>query len=77
VTKERIVFECQNCGGQFPKWSGQCGECGKWNSLVESVVNRGRAIGSRQQGTVEEVRVTKSCMEKQGLESWIEFWEAD
>jgi DNA repair protein RadA/Sms len=59
VTKERIVFECQNCGGQFPKWSGQCGECGKWNSLVESVVNRGRAIGSRQQGTVEEVKAVE------------------
>jgi len=59
VAKERVVFECQNCGGQFPKWSGQCGECGKWNSLVESVANRGPATGGRQQGTVEEVKAVE------------------
>lgn len=59
MAKERVVFECQNCGGQFPKWSGQCGECGKWNSLVESVANRGPATGGRQQGTVEEVKAVE------------------
>jgi DNA repair protein RadA/Sms len=35
VAKQRTVFVCQQCGAQFPKWSGQCPDCGAWNSLVE------------------------------------------
>jgi DNA repair protein RadA/Sms len=31
----RIVFVCQECGAQAPKWMGRCAECGAWNSLVE------------------------------------------
>ncbi len=41
--KSNIVYECRSCGAQSPKWAGQCPECGKWNTLTESVdvsVNR-------------------------------------
>src|SRR3982751_753722 len=31
----KIVFSCQECGAQAPKWMGRCPECGAWNSLVE------------------------------------------
>src|SRR6188508_1974261 len=31
----KVVFVCQECGAQAPKWMGRCGECGAWNSLVE------------------------------------------
>ena len=31
----RVVFVCQECGAQSPKWMGKCVECGAWNSLVE------------------------------------------
>jgi DNA repair protein RadA/Sms len=31
----RIVFACQDCGAQFPKWMGRCADCGAWNTLVE------------------------------------------
>jgi DNA repair protein RadA/Sms len=33
------VFSCQNCGAQFPKWSGRCLECGKWGSLKEELID--------------------------------------
>src|SRR5688500_1216147 len=33
--KEKVVFVCQECGAQSPKWMGRCAECGAWNSLVE------------------------------------------
>jgi DNA repair protein RadA/Sms len=33
--KEKVVFVCQECGAQSPKWMGRCTECGAWNSLVE------------------------------------------
>ncbi len=33
------VWECQSCGGQFPKWAGKCPDCNAWTSLVETVVS--------------------------------------
>src|SRR5215831_6843271 len=31
----KAVFVCQECGAQSAKWSGQCKDCGAWNSFVE------------------------------------------
>ncbi len=31
----RVVYVCQSCGAQQPRWLGKCPECGEWNSLVE------------------------------------------
>jgi DNA repair protein RadA/Sms len=31
----RVVYVCQHCGAQQPKWMGKCPDCGEWNSLVE------------------------------------------
>ena len=38
MAKSSIVYECSNCGAQSPKWGGQCSECGKWNTMEESVM---------------------------------------
>ena len=37
----KVVFACQECGAQSPKWLGRCPECGAWNALTEE-----RAPGS-------------------------------
>jgi DNA repair protein RadA/Sms len=31
----KIVYCCQACGYQSPKWMGKCPECGTWDSIVE------------------------------------------
>ena len=31
----RTVFVCQTCGSRSRKWTGQCPDCGEWNTLVE------------------------------------------
>src|ERR1043165_8458322 len=31
----KVVFVCQECGAQAPKWAGRCTDCGAWNSMVE------------------------------------------
>src|SRR5438876_2865429 len=31
----KLVFVCQQCGAQQPKWMGKCADCGDWNTLVE------------------------------------------
>ena len=35
--KEKTVYVCNECGATSPKWAGQCGDCGAWNSLSETV----------------------------------------
>lgn len=34
----KVIYSCSQCGAQFPKWMGQCSDCGAWNSLVEDVM---------------------------------------
>ncbi len=34
-SSSKTVFLCSDCGAQNLKWSGQCGDCGAWNTLVE------------------------------------------
>lgn len=36
MSKSKTSFVCQNCGAHFGKWSGQCSDCGEWNTLVEA-----------------------------------------
>ena len=36
MTKARTVYVCTECGAQASKWSGQCGDCGAWNTLQEA-----------------------------------------
>jgi DNA repair protein RadA/Sms len=43
----KTVYTCTQCGAQAPKWAGQCGECGAWNSLVEEVQ---RPVAPRKRG---------------------------
>ncbi|MEA5444652.1 DNA repair protein RadA [Gammaproteobacteria bacterium AB-CW1] len=38
MARARTVYECENCGAQAPKWSGQCMDCGAWNTLSEAVI---------------------------------------
>jgi DNA repair protein RadA/Sms len=35
MAKAKASYACAQCGGRFPKWSGQCPDCGAWNSLEE------------------------------------------
>lgn len=47
MAKAKTLYTCQQCGAQYPKWTGQCGDCGAWNSLTESAMPaapKGRSI---------------------------------
>ena len=37
MAKARSVYACTECGGESPKWQGQCPHCGAWNTLVEGL----------------------------------------
>ena len=35
MAKPKKRYVCQLCGSVSSRWTGQCGDCGEWNSLVE------------------------------------------
>ena len=59
MAKEKIVYICNQCGREFPKWSGKCLGCGAWNSLEETapiVVSSAKAPAAK---TLEYSRITE------------------
>ena len=45
MAKPKTVYTCTECGGQTPKWQGQCPHCSEWNTLVEAAVEGGGKAG--------------------------------
>ena len=53
MAKPKTIYVCTECGGQSPKWQGQCPACQTWNTLVESV-NEPAAAGGNRFGLIAE-----------------------
>src|SRR5262245_25720364 len=59
MAKARPVYTCGNCGGQQPKWQGQCPDCGAWNSLTESAPMPKRLERIQHMGQTEVTRLDR------------------
>jgi len=40
MAKEKIVYVCDYCGYESPKWIGKCPSCGRWNTFKEFSVRK-------------------------------------
>ena len=62
MAKSKSQYVCQNCGANYPKWSGRCENCGEWNSLVEQIASGGSSAVAKAQksGKTLSVRTMKS-----------------
>lgn len=40
MAKVKKAYYCKECGGESPKWFGQCPACGAWGSCSEEVIAR-------------------------------------
>src|SRR5471030_83222 len=38
MAKAKTNYTCSDCGGVSTKWTGQCGACQQWNTMVETVI---------------------------------------
>ena len=47
MARTKTVFTCTECGGQSPKWQGQCPHCSEWNTMVESEAEAPKAGAHR------------------------------
>src|SRR5690606_26919633 len=50
MAKAKAHYTCEACGGQQPKWQGQCPDCGAWNSLTETAPIARRADTAQWSG---------------------------
>ncbi|PID37143.1 MAG: DNA repair protein RadA [Rhodobacterales bacterium] len=37
MARKTLTYTCQECAASFSKWSGQCDNCGAWNTIREEV----------------------------------------
>lgn len=58
MARAQTVFVCSSCGGDCPKWQGQCPHCGAWNTL--SQLRGVRAVSSTAVAPVLGVGVEES-----------------
>ncbi|MDR0927497.1 MAG: DNA repair protein RadA [Ignavibacteria bacterium] len=35
--KQKLIYICQNCGFESPRWIGKCPQCNEWNTFIEDV----------------------------------------
>ena len=50
MAKAKTSFVCENCGTHYTSWSGKCGACGEWNTIIEEDV--GEVAESRGGGSI-------------------------
>ncbi len=48
MAKPKRRYTCQSCAAEFPQWAGQCGACGAWDSLLESVAPAATTVAGRR-----------------------------
>ncbi len=68
MAKPKTIYSCTECGGQAPKWQGQCPHCSAWNTLVETIAATpatrfqtvaGKASTVRALGTVDARKTSR------------------
>ncbi|MBM3408997.1 MAG: DNA repair protein RadA, partial [Betaproteobacteria bacterium] len=57
MARTKSQYQCTECGASAPKWSGQCAQCERWNTMVETVVEP--AATQRHRGLVEAQPVVR------------------
>ncbi|GGW85922.1 DNA repair protein RadA [Alteromonas halophila] len=50
MAKRKTAYVCSDCGAEFPRWQGQCGECKAWNTISEFVVSPATTPGRATSG---------------------------
>jgi DNA repair protein RadA/Sms len=54
LAKAKTIYVCNACGGNTPRWQGQCPACQAWNTLEESL-SESNSSNARFQGLAQAV----------------------
>lgn len=64
MARTNIIYVCEACGGEAPKWQGQCPHCSEWNTLVQRTVTRTKASAPRTSVTVSKLSAPADDLER-------------
>ena len=68
MVKPKTQFICQNCGANYPKWTGRCENCGEWNTLVEQApAATGKSAVARSTGKILKPQTMSSITLEQAV----------
>ncbi|TSD05913.1 MAG: DNA repair protein RadA/Sm [Parcubacteria group bacterium Athens0714_12] len=75
VKLSRIIYVCSKCDAQFPRWLGQCPECGSWGTVEKQMASehsQGTKIEAAAGKIVEFEKVQGNDIErlKTGIEEF-------
>ncbi len=65
--KTKEIYKCSECGGQSPRWQGQCPGCGAWNTLLQQTVTRKKARPVRGAGDLAGPSPLEELAQNQGM----------
>lgn len=74
--KTKTVFVCGDCGAEHPRWAGQCGTCGAWNTIKEARLGGG-AAGVGYAGSRPEVKLLSEVSLSGAARFPTGIWEFD
>ena len=77
--KQKSAFVCTECGADYPGWSGQCNQCGEWNTIKEVKLGAASPSGRDHKGytgirsevhLLSEVNLTRAERISTGLQEF-------
>jgi DNA repair protein RadA/Sms len=59
MSKTKVIWSCRECGHNQPKWTGSCGGCQIWNTLIEelSFEEKKPRFEAKKTGTAKPIRI--------------------
>ncbi|RYE06283.1 MAG: DNA repair protein RadA [Rickettsiaceae bacterium] len=70
--KNKKQYSCTNCGSVTGKWTGQCTDCGAWNSIEEEALNASKIQVSRNGNPQKLEQLDNKVLEKTRILTSIE-----
>lgn len=61
MTKQKVIWACQECGHTQAKWTGNCPACKRWNTITEEmeVVEKNVRYTPRESSQAKPIQITK------------------
>lgn len=72
MAKSKLLYVCSSCGTNHNKWAGQCGDCGEWNCMTESLSVAGdkrSGFAGKSKTTAQVYRLEEIQMEAEARTS--------
>lgn len=74
MAKSKTAFVCSDCGAEFARWQGQCGECKEWNTISEiKLAPKSTKSASRYEGYAGRVENKVQTLDKINLQELPRF----